>query len=92
MLMEFLLIMVGILNSRGTDDALKTATHLVLKHIENPKAYARLLFMDFSSAFNTILPQKKLKRMEVNPFVIKWYFAFLTGSQQQVRVNSNSLG
>ena len=26
--------------------------------------------------------------MEVNPFVIKWYFAFLTGRQQQVRVNS----
>jgi hypothetical protein len=50
--------------------------------------------MDFSSAFNTILPQilwldiKKLNRMEVNPFVIKWYFAFLTGRQQQVRVNS----
>ncbi|KAK0155032.1 RNA-directed DNA polymerase from mobile element jockey [Merluccius polli] len=78
-------------NNRGTDDALNITTHLILKHLENSKAYARLLFMDFSSAFNTILPQtllKTLDQMEVNPFLIRWYFAFLTGRQQQVKVNS----
>jgi hypothetical protein len=68
--------------SRSTDDALNTATHLVLKHTENPKAYARLLFMGFSSAFNTILPQTLLKK----PFVIKWCFAFLTGRQKQGKI------
>lgn len=40
----------------GTDDALNTITHLILKHLEISHAYARLLFMDFTSAFNTILP------------------------------------
>ena len=38
---------------RSTDDAISSITRLVLKHKE-PKAYARLLFIDFSSAFNTI--------------------------------------
>ena len=39
---------------RSTDDAISSITHLVLKHLEDPKAYAHLLFIDFSSAFNTI--------------------------------------
>lgn len=49
------------------------------------------MFMDFSSEFNTILPQtllNKLKQMEVNPYIIRWYHAFLIGRQQQVKVNS----
>lgn len=45
-------------NGRGTDDALITTVHSILKHLENPSGYVRLLFMDFSSAFNCILPQK----------------------------------
>ena len=39
---------------RGTDDALNRITHLVTKHLEDPKAYVRLLFVDFSSAFNSL--------------------------------------
>lgn len=35
---------------------LLSTEHLVSKHLENPKAYARLLFVDFSSAFNTQQP------------------------------------
>lgn len=76
---------------RSTADALCTTSHLILKHLDNTKAYARLLFMDFSSAFNTIVPQNlldKLQGMEVNPVMIKWYHAFLTGRTQQVRINS----
>lgn len=76
---------------RSTGDALCTTSHLILKHLENSKAYARLLFMDFSSAFNTIIPTfllDTLKRMEVNPAMIKWYEAFLTRRTQQVRLNS----
>ena len=76
---------------RGTDDALTSTTHLILKHLENSSAYARLLFMDFSSAFNSMVPQtllETLKQMEVNPYLIKWYGDFLIGRQQQVKVNS----
>ncbi len=47
--------------------------------------------MDFTSAFNIILPQimlKKLIEMEVNPHLNRWYHAFLMKRQQKVRVNS----
>ena len=74
---------------RGTDDALNSTTHLILKHLEDPAAYARLLFMDFSSAFNTMLPQTlldRMKQMGVNPYIIS-YCAFLIERQQQVKVN-----
>ena len=76
---------------RSTADALCTTSHLILKHIENTKAYARLLFMDFSSAFNTIVPHfllEKLQEMHVNPVMIKWYNAFLTDRTQQVKINT----
>lgn len=43
-------------DARGTDDALNTTTHFILKLDQNPTAYARLMFTDFSSAFNTLLP------------------------------------
>ena len=76
---------------RGTDDALNSTTHLILKHLDKTSQYARLMFMDFSSAFNTILPQTllyRLKQMDVNPYIIKWYCDFLIERQQQVKVNS----
>lgn len=58
---------------RSTEDAVGGITHLVLKHLEDTKAYARLLFIDFSSAFNSLQPYlllDKLKKMQVNPFII----------------------
>ncbi len=76
---------------RGTDDAIHGITHLTLKHLENPKAYARLLFIDFSSTFNTLQPHlliEKLRQMSVNPFIIKWFYSFLTNRSQLVRVNN----
>ena len=76
---------------RSTDDAFGCITHLVLnKHLEDTKAYARLLFIDFSSAFNTLQPYlllDKLRQMNVNSFIIKWYFSFLTNRIQHVKVN-----
>ena len=75
---------------RGTDDAVNTVVHLILKHLDKPKAYARLLFIDFSSAFNFIQPHTlltKLKQMNVNPYIIKWYLSFLTDRVQLVKVN-----
>lgn len=47
---------------RGTEDAIDSIMHLILKHLESPKAYARLLFIDFSSAFNTIQPQLLMEK------------------------------
>lgn len=77
-------------NNRSTDDAVLTVLHSILQHLENPKAYARLLFIDFSSAFNTLLPHillDKLINWSVNPYIIRWYHSFLSNRTQQVRVN-----
>ncbi|KAK3570179.1 hypothetical protein QTP86_015802 [Hemibagrus guttatus] len=44
--------------NRSMDDAISTTLHLSLTHLENKDTYVRMLFMyDFSSAFNTIIPQ-----------------------------------
>ena len=45
-------------NNRGVEDAVATLNHTILQHLENKNTYARVLFLDFSSAFNTIIPSK----------------------------------
>ncbi|KAM3872975.1 laminin subunit beta-4 [Diretmus argenteus] len=42
--------------NRSTDDAVNMALHYVLEHLDSAGNYTRILFVDFSSAFNTILP------------------------------------
>ncbi len=44
--------------SRSTEDAVAVGLHAVLEHLEHKNTYAQLLFADFSSAFNTILPKQ----------------------------------
>ena len=39
--------------NRSVDDAIALGLHYVMKHLEQPCTYARILFVDFSSAFNT---------------------------------------
>lgn len=41
----------------STSDAVSFLIHTTLTHLESRDSYARLLFLDFSSAFNTIIPQ-----------------------------------
>ena len=53
---------------RSVDDAVNMALHFILHHLESSGSYARILFVDFSSAFNTILPallQDKLTQLHV---------------------------
>ncbi len=51
-----------------------------------------MLFVDYSSAFNTIVPSKlvvKLRALGLNNSLCSWILDFLTGRQQVVRVGSN---
>ena len=41
-------------SKRSVEDAVLFFTHNIYKHIDTPGSYARILFVDFSSAFNTI--------------------------------------
>ncbi len=77
--------------NRSTEDAISTLLHLTLTHLENKNTYARILLMDFSSAFNTILPQQlveKLLLLGLDSGVCRWIMNFLTERRQTVRVGS----
>ncbi len=49
--------------------------HLALTHLENKDSYVRMLLIDFSSAFNTIIPQQlinKLNLLGLNNSLCNW--------------------
>ena len=55
--------------NRSTDDAISIALHTALSHLDKRNTYVRMLFINYSSAFNTIVPSKlntKLKNLELN--------------------------
>ncbi|KAL0147888.1 hypothetical protein M9458_056809, partial [Cirrhinus mrigala] len=73
---------------RSTEDAVSIALHSVLTHLDNTNTYARMLFVDFSSAFNTVLPSKliiKLRELDINTSLCNWIMDFLTNRPQHVR-------
>ena len=76
----------------GVDDALLYLTNSVYSHLENSSSYVRIMFFDFSSAFNTIQPHllaQKLKNMCIHPNIIKWVTHYLTDRPQYVKLQNN---
>ncbi len=67
--------------NRSTEDGISTLLHLTLTHMENKNTCARILLMDFSSAFNTILPQQLVERLLLQGLqdsgVCRWIINFL---------------
>ncbi len=52
-----------------------------LSHVENSKSCVRMLFIDFSSAFNTIMPSRlitKFSDLGINTSLCNWILDFLT--------------
>ena len=45
-------------SNRSTDDAICIALHTALSHLDKRNTYVRMLLIDYSSAFNTIVPSK----------------------------------
>ncbi|KAL0151023.1 hypothetical protein M9458_053536 [Cirrhinus mrigala] len=75
--------------NRSVDDAVNMGLHYILQHLDKPGTYARILFVDFSSAFNTIIPdilQIKLSQLSVPTSICQWITSFLTDRQQLVRL------
>ncbi len=80
-------------SNRSTDDAIAFTLHTALSHLEYKKTYVRLLFVDYSSAFNTIVPATlvaKLQSLELNRSLCSWIMDFLTGRSQVVRMGNNT--
>jgi hypothetical protein len=74
----------------GVDDALLYMLHSVYTHLEKSSACVRIMFFDFSSAFQTIQPHllaKKLQEMFLHPNTVKWVLDYLTDRPQFVRWN-----
>ena len=79
------------LKDRNTEDTILTLLHKLYQHLDRPKTFAGVIFVDFSTAFNTMQPHlliEKLLAMEVNPTVISWLYSFLTDRPQQVRIGN----
>ncbi len=79
--------------NRSTDHAISTTLHLALTHLEQKDSYVRMLFIDFSSAFNTIISQQlihKLNLLGLNTSLCNWILDFLTARPQSVRVSRNT--
>ena len=77
---------------RGTDDAILTVLHNAFLHLDKAGSYVRMLFIDFSSVFNTIQPHLlalKLLHLDVNPKLILWIVNFLLHRSQSVRFQNS---
>ncbi|KAK3521326.1 hypothetical protein QTP70_003167 [Hemibagrus guttatus] len=78
--------------NRSVDDAVNMALHFILQHLDSPGSYARILFVDFSSAFNTIIPallRDKLFQLNVPDSMCSWITDFLTNRRQFVRLGTH---
>ena len=75
--------------NRGVDDAVLTVLHGICQHLDVNRNFVRALFVDFSSAFNTIKPHllaNQLMEMNVPPQIVLWIHNFLLDRPQAVRM------
>ena len=79
--------------NRSTVDATSVALHTALSHLDNNNSYVRMLFIDFSSAFNTIIPSKlitKLSDLGIDTSLCNWILDFLSNRPQSVRIDNHT--
>lgn len=79
--------------NRSMDDAINTVVHLTLTHLDTQDTYIRMLFTDFSSAFNTIIPQQlveKVNQLGLNTTLCIWILDFLVARPQSVRIGNRT--
>ncbi|KAK3510664.1 hypothetical protein QTP70_012820 [Hemibagrus guttatus] len=79
--------------NRSTADAIAAALHLSLSHLEDKDTYIRMLFIYYSSTFNTVIPHKlthRLFALGLHPTLCDWLLDFLTGRPQSVRIENRT--
>ncbi|CAL9684750.1 unnamed protein product [Knipowitschia caucasica] len=72
----------------GVEDAIISLLNRSLSHLEKPGTAVRIMFFDFSSAFNTIQPRllrDKLETAGVDHDLSEWILDYLTDRPQFVR-------
>ena len=76
-------------NSSNADAVLYSLENLY-SHLEKRGCTVKMMFFDFSSAFNTIQPHllvQKLLNLKLPSSIISWIFDYLTSRLQYVRLN-----
>ena len=79
--------------NRSTDDAISIALNTALSHVDKRNTYVRIIFIDYSSEFNTIVPSNlitKLRTLGLNTSLFNWILDFLMGSPHMVREGNNT--
>ncbi len=79
--------------NRSTEDAVSLVLHTALTHLQHSNTYVRMLFVDFSSAFNTVLPDVlalKLHNLGLSAPLCSWIHDFLTNRPQVVRLGGST--
>lgn len=78
--------------NHSVDDAINLGLHYALDHLDSPGSYVRMLFVDFSATFNTILPERlrgKMSLIGVEPSICRWIMDFLSNRQQHVQLGQH---
>ncbi len=76
--------------NRSVDDAVALCIHSIPQHLEAPNTYVRVLFVDYKSAFNTIIPVKlfdTLKQLGIQHSLAFWILDFFAEQNQVVKIN-----
>ncbi|KAF7649727.1 hypothetical protein LDENG_00137040, partial [Lucifuga dentata] len=66
----------------GVEDAIIYLLHRAYSHLDKSDSSVRIMFFDFTSAFNTIQPEllgDKLRTMQVESPLVTWVTDYLTG-------------
>ena len=78
--------------NRSVDDTVSLGLFYVLKRLEGPDTYARILFVGYSCVFNTIIPSKlleKIQKVGVPQSMCLWILDFLLNRLQVVKIGGN---
>ncbi|KAK1783961.1 hypothetical protein P4O66_004638, partial [Electrophorus voltai] len=79
-------------HNRSTDDAIAHLLHTTLTHLDEGRGnYVKMLFVNYSSAFNTIITSlltTKLEYLGLYTSLCDWISNFLTDRPQSVRVGN----
>ena len=82
------------LAKRTTEDAINTLLHHTTHHLDKKTpTYVRSLFIDYSSAFNTMQPHlliNKLDNYNVHPNLQLWILNFLTNRSKYVKTSKGN--
>eukprot|EP00061_Rhincodon_typus_P009389 g32859.t1 len=76
--------------NRSMADAISLALRSSLEHLDNRKTHVRLLLIDFSSTFNTKIPNKLISKLQ-DLRLSNWILNFLTNRLHLAKFHTNSI-